>query len=84
MTGRIIAALDTGMRRGEMLLLQNKHILWGEDLIRVVAANPVLRPGGSDVFPSRPLVYGLCLQLVETMVPAVGVEPTRGVNLTGF
>jgi integrase len=39
MTERIIVALDTGMRRGEMLLLQNKHVLWGEDLIRVIAAN---------------------------------------------
>ena len=39
MTARIIAALDTGMRRGEMLLLLNKHILWGEDLIRIVGAN---------------------------------------------
>ena len=39
MTARIVAALDTGMRRGEMLLLQNEHILWGEGLIRIVGAN---------------------------------------------
>ena len=39
MRARIIAALDTGMRRGEMLLLQNKHVLWPEKLIRVVAPN---------------------------------------------
>ena len=39
MTARIIVALDTGMRRGEMLLLQNKHVLWKEELIRIVGAN---------------------------------------------
>ncbi len=39
MTARIIGALDTGMRRGEMLLLQNKHVLWKEELIRVLAPN---------------------------------------------
>ena len=39
MTARIIVALDTGMRRGEMLLLQNTHVLWQERLIRVVAPN---------------------------------------------
>ncbi len=39
MTSRFVAALDTGMRRGEMLLLQNKHILWAEGLIRIVGAN---------------------------------------------
>ena len=39
MRARLIVALDTGMRRGEMLLLQNKHILWEEGLIRVVAPN---------------------------------------------
>jgi integrase len=39
MTERLIVALDTGMRRGEMLQVQNKHILWSEDLIRIIAAN---------------------------------------------
>ena len=39
MTARIIGALDTGMRRCEMLLLQNKHVLWKEELIRVLAPN---------------------------------------------
>jgi len=39
MRARIIVALDTGMRRGEMLLLQNKHVLWPERLIRVLAPN---------------------------------------------
>ena len=39
MTARIIVALDTGMRCGEMLLLQNKHVLWPERLIRVLAPN---------------------------------------------
>ncbi len=39
MTARVVGALDTGMRRGEMLLLQNKHVLWAEDLIRIIGAN---------------------------------------------
>ena len=39
MTARVIVALDTGVRRGEMLLLQNKHILWQEDLVRIIAPN---------------------------------------------
>ena len=39
MKARIIVALDTGMRRGEMLLIQNKHVLWPERLIRIVAPN---------------------------------------------
>ena len=39
MRARIIVALDTGMRRGEMLLLQNQHVLWQERLIRVLAPN---------------------------------------------
>ena len=39
MRARIIVALDTGMRRGEMLLVQNKHVLWPERLIRVLAPN---------------------------------------------
>lgn len=39
MVDRLIVALDTGMRRGEMLSLQNKHVLWEEDVIRVLAAN---------------------------------------------
>ena len=43
MVFRIIVALDTGLRRGEMLLLQNKHILWDEGLIRVIAANTKTR-----------------------------------------
>ena len=43
MTARVIVALDTGMRRGEMLLLQTKHVLWGDDVIRVVAANAKAR-----------------------------------------
>ena len=46
MRARIIAALDTGMRRGEMLLLQNKHVLWPEELIRVVAPNAKSQRGG--------------------------------------
>ena len=44
MRARIIAALDTGMRRGEMLLLQNKHVLWPEELIWVVAPNASEEP----------------------------------------
>ena len=39
MGARVIVALDTGMRRGEVLLLQNKHVLWKEELIRVLAPN---------------------------------------------
>ncbi len=39
MRARIIVALDTGMRRGEMLLVQNKYVLWPERLIRVLAPN---------------------------------------------
>jgi len=39
MRARIVIALDTGMRRGEMLLLQNKYVLWQERLIRVLAPN---------------------------------------------
>ena len=152
MTARIIAASDIGMRRGEMLLLQNRHILWGEDLIRIVGANaksrkerrvPIAttrlrsvveqraflgpaayvfgnecgerqvdfrdtwmrilkaaritdkqngldgdlcwydfrssRPPFADLRPSR-----WYPQVIETMVPEGGVEPPRGVNLTGF
>ena len=43
LTARVIVALDTGMRRGEMLLLQNKHILWEEELIRIIAPNAKTR-----------------------------------------
>jgi integrase len=39
MRARLIVALDTGMRRGEMLLVQNKDVLWPERLIRVLAPN---------------------------------------------
>jgi len=39
MQARIIAALDTGMRKGEILKLQVKHVLWQEKLIRVIAEN---------------------------------------------
>jgi integrase len=34
MQARIIAALDTGMRRGEILKLQNAHVMWDAGLIR--------------------------------------------------
>ena len=38
MTARVIVAQDTGMRRGEILLLQNKDILlWKEGLMRILA-----------------------------------------------
>ena len=43
MSGRIIVALDTGMRRGEMLLLQNKHVVWKEEVIRIVAPHAKTR-----------------------------------------
>ena len=39
MTARLVAALDTGMRCGEMLRLQNKYVLWKEELSRVIAPN---------------------------------------------
>ncbi len=39
MRARLICALDTGMRRGEMLKLQNKHIDWSTSEIQIVAAN---------------------------------------------
>ena len=39
MRARIIAGLDTGMRRGEILKLQKRHIVWTEGVIRVVAEN---------------------------------------------
>ena len=50
MTARIIVALDTGMRRGEMLLLQNTHVLWQERLIRVVAPNAKPRKEREDPY----------------------------------
>jgi integrase len=37
MKGRIYAALDTGMRKGEMLLVRNKHVDWEQHLIQIPA-----------------------------------------------
>ena len=35
----VSTSLTRPVRRGEMLLLQNKHVLWTEDLIRVIGEN---------------------------------------------
>jgi integrase len=36
MRDRIIGALDTGCRRGEMLKIQNKHVDWQNRRIRIL------------------------------------------------
>src|SRR5690242_10732014 len=39
MRDRIIGALDTGCRRGEMMKIQNKHVDWDHRWIRVLKEN---------------------------------------------
>jgi integrase len=39
MRDRIVAALDTGCRLGEMLKIQNKHVLWDTHQICIPAAH---------------------------------------------
>ncbi len=55
MRARIIVALDTGMRRGEMLLLRNNHVLWQERLIRVLAPNAKNRKERRIPISTQPL-----------------------------
>ena len=44
---------------------------------------PVILRSSKPTFPPIPSPYE-SLQLIETMVPEVGVEPTRAFRLTGF
>jgi integrase len=39
MRDRIIGALDTGCRRGEMMKIQNKHVVWQHRWIRILKEN---------------------------------------------
>jgi integrase len=39
MRDRIIGALDTGCRRGEMMKIQNKHVDWRHRWIRILKEN---------------------------------------------
>lgn len=39
MRARLICALDTGLRKGEMLKVENKHVDWPTSEIRITAAN---------------------------------------------
>jgi integrase len=39
MRDRIIGALDTGWRRGEMMKIQNKHVDWQHRWIRILKEN---------------------------------------------
>ena len=93
------------MRRGEILKLQKRHIVWTEGVIRVVGENlkkvpeqrrflgttlssSARRKENTTVTPTlqnRPeLIAEISRKSLKTVVPEVGVEPTRGVNLTGF
>jgi integrase len=49
---RLICALDTGMRQGEMLKLQNRHVDWTVNEIQILAANA--KSGRSRRIPFDP------------------------------
>lgn len=52
MRDRIIGALDTGCRRGEMLKIQNKHVDWQRRWIRILKENSKTEVG--RVIPFEP------------------------------
>ena len=51
MRDRIVGALDTGSRRGELLLIQNKHIDWKQNPVRITLPGTNTKSGRERFVP---------------------------------
>ena len=51
MKGRLVTALDTGARQGEMLLIQNKHINWRKDPVLIHVPQENTKSGKERYIP---------------------------------